>query len=124
MKEPKTNPRTPSAQHHLGLAVCPRCDGSRRDETGGTCSFCEGAGRVTLERHHEHVGLRPGLGAASRAYLARLEILLEARRAAGGTLSDAEESAHAGDLDPLWRAVPTAEIGLLEEAIERLKHVT
>lgn len=68
MGDDKTNPRTPSAMHALGLAVCPRCDGTGKFtlSTIGAeslsivdCDFCEGSGRVTLKRHHEYVGLKP-----------------------------------------------------------------
>jgi DnaJ-class molecular chaperone len=50
--------QTPSALHRLGLATCPVCEGSRvRD--GERCPFCDGAGRVTLERAGEWFGLTP-----------------------------------------------------------------
>lgn len=55
-----TQPRSPSAQHRLGLAACPACDGKGREDVTA-CSYCEGAGRVTLARHHAFVGLKPTL---------------------------------------------------------------
>lgn len=53
-----TRPRSPSAQHRLGLATCPACDG-KSSAAAEICPFCEGAGRVTLARHHAYVGLEP-----------------------------------------------------------------
>lgn len=42
--------------HRLGLAKCPCCEGSGvRD--GETCTYCDGAKRVTLERFNLWVGL-------------------------------------------------------------------
>ena len=54
----KTPPETHSALHRLGLAICPVCEGSGvRD--GENCTFCDGAKRVTLARHHWWIGLSP-----------------------------------------------------------------
>jgi DnaJ-class molecular chaperone len=45
----------------MGLADCPRCEGHKVDpfKTGEPCTYCEGAGKVTLMRHHEYLGLAP-----------------------------------------------------------------
>jgi hypothetical protein len=58
--EPDSTP-TP-CEHAIGLAACPICLGrGRREDIDGTmipCVSCVGSGKVTLQRHHELVGLR------------------------------------------------------------------
>jgi hypothetical protein len=64
-EEALTPPDTPSALLRLGLAFCPSCEGTGQLSwllsDGGTmertCTFCDGAKRVTIEKAKEWVGV-------------------------------------------------------------------
>jgi hypothetical protein len=74
MTDDNTPPRSPSAQQRIGLAVCVVCDCNgfvrpppdQMHSFAVQCPECHGARRVTLERHHELVGLKPHEADAGR----------------------------------------------------------
>lgn len=51
-------------------------------------------------------------------YWRRLEELLDARRQAGGELSEAEESRHVAELDALWHGLGNLERAEIERELE------